>query len=176
MSNLTRFGVSADDELVESFDRLITGQGYATRSEALCDLMRDALVRSRVEAQPDGETEVLGSLSLVYDHHATDLTERMTEIQHRQHDLVISVLHVHVSHDDCMEVLALKGRARELRSLADSLLSLKGVKHGKLFVTLPSEMITGSAAPAKKSRGHSHTHPHPHKKSVGRKTVNQPAG
>ena len=173
MGSLARFGVSADDELLESFDRLLADQGYATRSEALCDLMRDALVRSRVEAQPDGDAEVLGSLSLVYDHHATDLTERMTQIQHRHHDLVVSVLHVHVSHDDCMEVIALRGLAREVRSLADSLLSLKGVKHGKLFITLPSGMITGSAAPAKKSRGHAHSHPHTHEKRGARRASKQ---
>lgn len=167
MSKLSRFGVSADDDLLESFDRLIAGQGYATRSEALCDLMRDALVRSRVEAQPEGEAVVLGSLSLVYDHHATDLTGRMAEIQHRHDDLVISVMHVHVNRDDCMEVIALRGQAREVRSLAESLLSLKGVKHGKLFVTLPAGMITGSRARAKKSRGHSYSHPHQHSHNKG---------
>lgn len=165
MSSLARFGVSADDELLESFDQLTAKQGYKTRSEAICDLMRDALVRSRVETEPEGETQVLGSLSLVYDHHATDLTDRMAAIQHQHHDLVISVLHVHVNHDDCMEVIALRGQAREVRSLAESLLSLKGVKHGKLFITLPSGMITGRTAPTKKQKSsHGHPHSHPHKK------------
>lgn len=174
MSNLARFGVSADMELLESFDRLIAGKGYATRSEALCDLMRDALVRERVEKQPEGETEVLGSLNLVYDHHANELTDKMAEIQHRHHDLVISVMHVHVNHDDCMEVIALRGQARAVRMLAESLLSLKGVKHGKLFVTLPAGIITGSTASAKKSKksyGHSHAHPHPREKHTRRKTT-----
>lgn len=180
MGSLTRFGVSADDELLESFDQLTAGQGYKTRSEAICDLMRDALVRSRVETEPEGETEVLGSLSLVYDHHTTDLTDKMAAIQHQHHGLVISVLHVHVNHDDCMEVIALRGQAREVRSLAESLLSLKGVKHGKLFITLPSGMITGNPASAKKSHGHTHPHPHTHprprKKGDARKTLNQPTG
>jgi CopG family transcriptional regulator, nickel-responsive regulator len=173
MGSLARFGVSADDELLESFDSLTAKQGYKTRSEAICDLMRDALVRSRVETEPEGKTEVLGSLSLVYDHHATDLTDRMTEIQHLHHDLVISVLHVHVNHDDCMEVIALRGQAREVRSLAESLLSLKGVKHGKLFVTLPSGMITGRSTPSKKRHSHTHTHPHTHRKGGARKVLNQ---
>jgi CopG family nickel-responsive transcriptional regulator len=80
-------------------------------------------------------------LTLVYDHHARELTERMAEIQHERHALVVSVLHVHISHDDCMEVIALRGRAREIRELANALLSLKGVKHGKLFLTLPARKI-----------------------------------
>ncbi len=141
MSDLLRFGVSAEDGLLESFDRLIASQGYATRSEALRDLMRDALVRSRLEEPPE-DAEILGSLTLVYDHHAHDLTGRMTELQHDHHGLVISVLHVHVSHDDCMEVIVLRGPVRDVRLLGESLLSLKGVKHGKLFVTLPSQGIT----------------------------------
>jgi CopG family transcriptional regulator, nickel-responsive regulator len=101
--------------------------------------MRDALVQARLEKFPD--TDVLGSLTLVYDHHARELVERMGEIQHERHGLVVSVLHVHISHDDCMEVIALRGKAREIRELANALLSLKGVKHGKLFLTLPAQEI-----------------------------------
>lgn len=145
MSDVLRFGVSIENDLLENFDRLVAGRGYATRSEALRDLIRDALVQSRLDAQPE-ETEVLGSLTLVYDHHAHDLTEQMTELQHDSHELVVSVLHVHISHDDCMEVIVLRGQAGKVRTLADSLLSLKGVKHGKLFVTLPSNAITKSIA------------------------------
>jgi len=159
MSELLRFGVSAEDELLQSFDRLIANQGYATRSEALRDLMRDALVRSRLEEPPE-TAEILGSLTLVYDHHAHDLTERMAELQHDHHGLVISVLHVHVSHDDCMEVIVLRGPVRDVRLLGEALLSLKGVKHGKLFVTLPSREITErkSATPSSHKHGHEHKH------------------
>jgi len=140
MSELSRFGVSVEDELLQSFDQLIAGQGYANRSEALRDLMRDALVKSRIE--DSAETgEILGSLTLVYDHHANDLTEKMNNLQHDFHNFIVSVLHVHISHDDCMEVIVLRGQAREVRKLADSLLSLKGVKHGRLFVTLPTRKI-----------------------------------
>lgn len=152
MSDLIRFGVSVENDLIENFDMLVSERGYATRSEALRDLMRDALVQSRLELKHD--SEVLGSLTLVYDHHATDLAKQMAERQHEHHDLVISVLHVHVTHDDCMEVIALRGMASQVRTLADSLLSLKGVKHGKLFTTLPT--IGSNAPPAP----HRHTHEH----------------
>ncbi|MGE0407532.1 MAG: nickel-responsive transcriptional regulator NikR [Candidatus Korobacteraceae bacterium] len=157
MAELSRFGVSVEDDLLESFDRLITAQGYGNRSEALRDLMRDALVKQQLE-QHSERKEVLGSLTLVYDHHARDLSERMTDIQHDHPGLVISVLHVHISHDDCMEVIVLRGKLREVRGMAEMLLSLKGVKHGRLFVTLPGPEITGRS---KARRGAvPHTHPH----------------
>lgn len=147
MSELSRFGVSAEETLLQSFDALIAVQGYANRSEALRDLMRDALVKSRLEAAPsESESsesdEVLGSLTLVYDHHAKELTDKMAHLQHHHFGLVVSVLHVHVNHDDCMEVIVLRGSIRQIRILSDGLLSLKGVKHGKLFVTLPTNRIT----------------------------------
>jgi CopG family nickel-responsive transcriptional regulator len=168
MSELFRFGVSAEEDLLTSFDRLIAGQGYGNRSEALRDLMRDALVRSHIETPPRGKSDVLGSLTLVYDHHAHDLAERMADIQHDHHGLVISVLHVHVSHDDCMEVIAMRGRADEVRTMAESLLSLKGVKHGKLFMTLPSPGIT---KPRSTAATHSHPHPHSQKESTAKRRV-----
>ncbi len=140
MSSVLRFGVSIEDKLLNDFDRLISGRGYATRSEALRDLMRDSLVQSRLEVTQQN-IEVVGSLTLIYNHHAPDLNKRMVEIQHAHDELVISVVHVHISHDDCMEVIVLRGLGKEVRGLADSLLSLKGVKHGKLFVTLPSDVI-----------------------------------
>ena len=150
MSDLLRFGVSAEEELLQNFDRMIAGPGYANRSEALRDLMRDALVKARLEDAPDAGV-VLGSLTLVYDHHASDLTEKMNDLQHEFFNFIVSVLHVHISHDDCMEVIVLRGEIRQVRTLADSLLSLKGVKHGKLFITLPAREIV------------EHQHPHPHK-------------
>lgn len=157
MSDLIRFGVSIENDLLESFDKMTAGRGYATRSEALRDLMRDALVQSRLEAKPD--TEVLGSLTLIYDHHSSDLAEQMAERQHNHHDLVISVLHVHVNHDDCMEVIALRGTAHEITKLADALLSLKGVKHGKLFITLPSRAVSVRSGVRKNHQPHSHDKP-----------------
>jgi CopG family nickel-responsive transcriptional regulator len=154
MSEIARFGVSVENELLQSFDSLIASQGYANRSEALRDLMRDSLVKSKIEDSPEAG-EVLGSLTLVYDHHAKELTDKMADLQHQHYDSVVSVLHVHVSHDDCMEVIVLRGSLREVRALADSLLSLRGVKHGKLFVTVPVKTIIN---PEKTTNGHKHNH------------------
>ena len=163
MGEISRFGVSAEDDLLESYDQLIATQGYTNRSEALRDLMRDALIKSRVDDVPD-DLEVLGSLTLVYDHHASELNDKMAEIQHDHHGLVVSVMHVHISHDDCMEMIVLRGNAKEIRSLSGSLLSLKGVKHGQLFITLQVQEITGreSKATADSKQKHKHPHKHPH--------------
>jgi len=124
-------------------------------------------VRSRIEAQPQS-ADVLGSLTLVYDHHAHDLADQMAALQHAHHGLVVSVLHVHISHDDCMEVIVLRGAASGVRELADALLSLKGVKHGRLFVTLPAQHITGRKAVAASAHEH-HNHPHTHEDSTSRR-------
>lgn len=140
MSDIIRFGVSIEQDLLENFDRIIGERGYATRSEALRDLIRESLVEQKIETE--SATRVLGSLTLVYDHHASNLVQEMGEMQHRFHDLVLSVMHLHVSHDDCMEVIALTGKATEIIKLSNELLSLKGIKHGKLFLTLPSSIIT----------------------------------
>lgn len=139
MSDIIRFGVSIEQDLLENYDRLIAERGYATRSEALRDLIREALIQQKIELQ--SETEALGSLTLVYDHHASNLLAAMTQIQHDYHELILSVMHIHVSHDDCMELIALRGAAAEIAELANGLLSLKGIKNGKLFLTLPSSVI-----------------------------------
>ncbi len=140
MSDIIRFGVSIDQDLLENYDRLISERGYATRSEALRDLIRESLIQQKIDVE--SETKVLGSLTLVYDHHASNLVQEMGEIQHKFHSLVLSVMHLHVSHDDCMEVIALRGVAAEIVKLSNGLLSLKGIKNGKLFLTLPSSIIT----------------------------------
>jgi CopG family nickel-responsive transcriptional regulator len=139
LSEIVRFGVSIEQDLLENYDRLIAECGYATRSEALRDLIREALIQRKIESNSD--TQVLGSLTLVYDHHASNLSQEMAEIQHNFHDLVLSVMHLHVSHDDCMEVIALRGVVADVVELANGLVSLKGIKHGKLFITLPSSGI-----------------------------------
>lgn len=150
--SVLRFGVSIEERLLDSFDQLLSRRAYATRSEALRDLIRESLVQSRLETSQQ-KIEVIGSLTLIYDHHAHELAKRMAEIQHANDGMVISVLHVHISHDDCMEVIVLRGFGEEVRRLADSLLSLKGVKHGKLFVTLPSHL-----AAIENSSSHTHQH------------------
>lgn len=155
MSDLLRFGVSVEMELLQNFDELTAKQGYANRSEALRDLMRDALVKAKLANEPQTTGEVLGTLTLVYDHHAKDLSDKMDSLQHQFFHFIVSVLHVHISHDDCLEVIVLRGEVQQIRSLADALLSLKGVKHGKLFITLPGQEIAG-----KKSAAHKHRHKH----------------
>ena len=134
MSDLTRFGVSVEDELLVSFDKLIGVQGYETRSEALRDLMREALIKAKLENFPESG-EAIGSLTLVYDHHAANLQHEMADIQHDSHDLILSVMHLHVNHDDCLEILALRGPIFKITNLSNKLLSLKGIKNGKLFLT-----------------------------------------
>ncbi|HRH40538.1 MAG TPA: nickel-responsive transcriptional regulator NikR [Pyrinomonadaceae bacterium] len=140
MSQLSRFGISVEEELLKRFDELIGKQGYPNRSEAFRDLMRDALVKSYLEESAE-TSQVVGSLTLVYDHHARELNDKMNDLQHQHYHLVVSVNHVHISHDDCLEVIVLRGEVWEIKSLANSLLSLKGVKHGQLFITLPSKAI-----------------------------------
>jgi len=142
MSEVVRFGVSIDQDLLENYDRLIAERGYATRSEALRDLIREALIQQKIDLQP--ETKALGSLTLVYDHHASNLLSEMAELQHDFHQTILSVMHLHVTHDDCLEIIALGGVVSKITELANKLLSLKGIKNGKLFLTLPSSSITSA--------------------------------
>lgn len=142
VSELIRFGVSIDEDLLTQYDSFIAARGYAARSEALRDLIREALIEHKIEA--DSHVEALGSLTIVYDHHAGNLLQEMADIQHGFHQLILSVMHLHVSHDDCMEVIALSGMTSEITGLSNRLLSLKGIKNGRLFLTLPSSNITKS--------------------------------
>lgn len=154
MSTLSRFSISVEDELIQSFDQLISDQGYNNRSEALRDLMREALIKSKLKELPEF-SEVMGTLTFVYDHHASDVKIKMESLQHDYYRLIVSVLHVHINHDDCMEVIILRGEMQEIRSLAHSILSLKGIKYGKLFETLPAGEITGQVKPHE-SKNHKH--------------------
>jgi CopG family transcriptional regulator, nickel-responsive regulator len=132
MGETIRFGISIDDGLLERFDRLVTEKGYINRSEAIRDLIRDALVEQTWEA---GNEETVGTVTLVYDHHVHDLADRLTDIQHDHHDRIISTLHVHLDHHNCLEVLIVRGQAGQIKAIADSLIGVKGVKHGKLVMT-----------------------------------------
>ncbi len=129
MSNITRFGVSLDNSLLEKFDARLEADGYQTRSEAIRDLIRARLVET--EWEEDGK-ENAGTLTLVYDHHVSDLSQRLTEMQHDYHDLIMTSLHVHLDHNNCLEVLVLKGQGARLRELSQKLIALRGVKYGKL--------------------------------------------
>ncbi|MFV0347820.1 MAG: nickel-responsive transcriptional regulator NikR [Halodesulfovibrio sp.] len=129
MGQTIRFGVSLDSDLLEKFDKLCEQRCYQTRSEAIRDLIRNTLVE---EEWKDDTRVIAGTLTLVYDHHKSDLSQKLVEIQHDHHDVIITSLHVHLDHYNCLEVLLLKGDGDEVRTLAQKLVSTKGVKHGKL--------------------------------------------
>jgi len=132
MGRITRFGVSLDADLLAPFDALCARHGYDNRSEAIRDLIRKALVE---ESWEQGGEECAGTLSLVYEHHSSDLSRRLMALQHDDHDIVVAALHVHLDHDNCLEVLILKGAPSRVRSLADRLCAMRGVKHGVFSVT-----------------------------------------
>lgn len=131
MNQLVRFGVSLDQRLLEEFDRHIRRRHYTNRSEALRDLIRDNLVGQ----EWDENKETVGTITFVYDHHVRDLTGKLTDIQHDNQGQILSGMHVHLDHDHCLEVLVVKGRGAEIKKVADALVSVKGVKHGKLTMT-----------------------------------------
>ncbi|GIW54846.1 MAG: putative nickel-responsive regulator [Nitrospiraceae bacterium] len=131
MKKLVRFGVSLDHHLLDDFDRLIQRRKYTNRSEALRDLIRDHLVGQ----EWDEDKETVGTITFVYDHHVRDLTRKLTDIQHRYQKLILSGMHVHLDHDHCLEVLVVKGKGSEIKKVSDALVSVKGVKHGKLTMT-----------------------------------------
>jgi CopG family nickel-responsive transcriptional regulator len=132
MPQLSRLGVSIDADLLKRFDRFIEGTGYLNRSEAFRDLIRARLVEEDVQ-HPSAPG--LGILSLVYDHHKRELEEKLTDLQHHHHTSIIAATHVHVDHDNCLEVILLKGRVGAMQHIASALSSLKGVKHSKLVLT-----------------------------------------
>lgn len=132
MAELQRIGVAIHSDLLNEFDRLITKRGYENRSEAFRDLIRAELVQE-LAAEPD--SRVIGTVTIVYDHHVRMLSDRLTNTQHDHHHQILSTLHVHLDHDNCLEVIVVKGKFSEVQQIADALISTKGVKHGKLTVT-----------------------------------------
>ena len=131
MRKLVQFGVSLDHHLLDDFDRLIDRKNYSNRSEALRDLIRDNLVGQ----EWDENRETVGTVTLVYDHHVQDLTDKLTDLQHRFHRLILSAMHVHLDQNHCLEVLVVRGKGGEIKKVADTLIATKGVKHGKLTMT-----------------------------------------
>lgn len=129
---LLRFGVSIDADLLRKFDKRIDHAGYGNRSEAFRDLIRARLAEERMQ-NPDAEA--IGVLTLVYNHHQRDLEEKLTDVQHHAHHQIITSTHVHLDHDNCMEVILLRGTVGTVRSIATSLGSFKGVKHSNLSLT-----------------------------------------
>lgn len=130
--HVERCSVSLEPELLDAFDAFLEQRGYKTRSEAIRDLIRDRLV---LQAWQEPDTEVVGTLTVVYDHNASDVSHALTDLQHSHHEAVICTTHVHLNPHDCLEVTVLRGKSAEVRRLADHLLAHKGVKHGKLVCT-----------------------------------------
>ncbi|MBA7555429.1 putative nickel-responsive regulator [subsurface metagenome] len=138
MSEIVRFGVSLEKELLEKFDILIKEKKYPNRSEAIRDLIRENLVRREwVEGK-----EVAGAITLVFDHHKRDLVNILTDIQHDFHTLIISSQHIHLDHDNCFEIIVVRGKPIEVSDLADKLRATKGVKYGSLSIaTTGKELV-----------------------------------
>ncbi len=128
---LVRFGVSLEGELLRKFDAFIGSEGYSNRSKAIADLIRKEFVAD-VFARGGA---VAGAVTLVYDHHKREVVNRLLDIQHDHGGIIISSQHVHLDHDNCLEIIAVKGQGAKVRALADSLKSVKGVKHATLSVT-----------------------------------------
>ena len=138
MGKVQRFGVSIEESLACRFDEHIRQEGYSSRSEALRDLIREHLVSEQLSM--DG-TGAVASLSLVYDHHTRDLHETLNHLQHDHHELIISTLHVHIDHENCLEAVVLRGETGRVRSFANQVMSQPGVRHGNLHLVPAEEEI-----------------------------------
>lgn len=137
MSELVRFGVSIEKELLNKFDKYIKGKNYPNRSEAFRDLIRENLIKKEWTA---GDL-VAGAITIVYDHHRRELINKLTDIQHDYHDLIVSSQHIHLDHHNCLEIVAVKGNPKKIEKLAYNLKSTKGVKHGQLTMTTTGENL-----------------------------------
>lgn len=138
MSGLVRFGVSLEDELLRKFDLYIKEKNYPNRSEAFRDLIRQELVKKEWDTGKD----VAGAITLIYNHHQRELLSKITDLQHDFQNVIISTQHVHLDHDNCLEIVAVKGRSREVRKLAEMLKAIKGIKHGTLSMSSTGKDIS----------------------------------
>src|SRR3954453_15271475 len=148
---MDRFTISLNEDLAKQFDELIGQKGYQNRSEAVRDMLRDKLESARLDKNES--PYCIASLSYVYNHHARDLTERLTNLQHEHHHLVLSAMHVHLDHDNCMETLILRGATQEVSVFANHLMAEPEVRHGRINL-VPVEIDD--------HHGHEHDHDHPH--------------
>jgi len=132
---ITRFGVSIEPELLKKFDKIIKKEGYSNRSEAIRDLVRKNLI---MEKNKDPNANAIGTLTMIYDHHTGNLTNRLLNLQHDHHSEILTTTHIHIDHHNCLEVLVLKGKIGSIQKLADNIKALKGIKHGELVITKSS--------------------------------------
>ena len=131
MAELSRTGISLEQDLLAGFDKLIARRGYKNRSEALRDMIREALSSDVI----DSNKPVVGTLTLVYDHHVPNLSQKLTEMQHHGGTMVLAATHVHLDDHYCLEVIIMKGRSKEIKDMADRMLAMSGVELGKLVLT-----------------------------------------
>jgi len=136
MGNTVRFGISLDEKLLDNFDKLIEQKSYMNRSEAIRDLIRASLVEERLGSE---DQQAVGTVTLVYNHHVHDLADKLTEHQHLHHEQIVSAVHVHLDPHNCLEVLIIRGAVRDIKNIANELIGVKGVKHGKLVMTTTGE-------------------------------------
>ena len=158
---MERITISLEAELAAEFDRLIGERGYRNRSEAVRDLLRAHLEQARLQAGESGHC--VANLSYVYNHHERDLAERLTALQHGQHDLTVATMHAHLDHEHCLESVLLRGPTAAVRGFADALMAERGVRHGKLnLIDVEIDAATGHEhgyRPARQAAGHLHLKP-----------------
>jgi len=135
VEKITRFGVSIEPELLKKFDKMIKKEGYENRSEAIRDLIRKNIIE---EKSKNPDENVIGTLTMIYDHHTGNLTNKLLDLQHNHNNEILSTTHIHVDHHNCLEVLVLKGKSGRVQKLSDSIKALKGIKNGELVITKSS--------------------------------------
>jgi CopG family nickel-responsive transcriptional regulator len=135
MEKITRFGVSIEPELLKKFDKLIKKKNYSNRSEAIRDIIRKNLI---INENQNPNIDAIGTLTMIYNHNTRNLNKKLLDIQHNHHHEILSTTHIHIDHNNCLEILVLKGKIGSIRKLADSLKALKGIKHGELVITKKS--------------------------------------
>lgn len=136
--NVVRFGISIPPKLLEKFDEIIKEKGYTNRSEAIRDLIRDLIVKEELKKS---EKEGIGVLSIVYEHHKSHVLEKIIEAQHENEKNIVSTLHIHLDKENCMEVIIIRGKIMDVKKIADKIISIKGVKHGKLIMSTATESL-----------------------------------
>ena len=151
---MDRFTISLDESLATAFDELIKARGYATRSEAVRDILRTHLQHNR--EQRDAKGSCVANLSYVYNHHERELSERLTTIQHQHHNLTISTMHAHLDHEECIETVMLKGPIQQVRQFAERIIAERGVRHGQL------NLVSVELSKAHTHGGSTHRHLSPH--------------
>jgi CopG family nickel-responsive transcriptional regulator len=141
MAELSRTGISLEQDLLEGFDKFLARRGYKNRSEALRDMIREALLSEAV----DSNKPVVGTLTLVYDHHVPNLAQKLTEVQHHAGAIVLAATHVHLDHHYCLEVIIMKGKSRAIKEISDRMIAMRGVELGKLVLTNSGADIKAAA-------------------------------